>query len=100
MKPTKFKLSSLAWLLGFMILVMFVSSCAKSVSVTECLADQPLGFWKGLVHGLILPFSFIVSLFDETTAIYAINNNGGWYNFGFVLGAGIILGGSSKASCK
>jgi hypothetical protein len=28
--------------------------------------------------------------------IYETNNNGGWYNFGFILGASSSLGGGSK----
>ena len=30
--------------------------------------------------------------------MYAVNNNGGWYDFGFVLGAGILFGGGGKVS--
>jgi hypothetical protein len=30
--------------------------------------------------------------------MYGVNNNGGWYDFGFVIGAGIIFGGGSRAS--
>ena len=44
----------------------------------------------------ILPF--IGSLFFDDIAMYAINNNGGWYDFGFVLGAGILTRGSSKST--
>jgi len=28
--------------------------------------------------------------------MYAVNNNGGWYDFGFVWGAGILFGGGAK----
>jgi len=28
---------------------------------------------------------------DNSVAIYAVNNNGGWYNFGFVGGFWFIL---------
>jgi len=31
---------------------------------------------------------------------YEVHNNGGWYNFGFVLGAGILFGGGGKASSR
>ena len=62
------------------------------------------GFWKGLWHGLIVFITFIISLFNKNVNIYEIYNNGGWYNFGFVLGVMIIFGGSSgagtKASCS
>jgi hypothetical protein len=30
--------------------------------------------------------------------MYAVNNNGGWYDFGFVIGTGILFGGGSSAS--
>lgn len=53
------------------------------------LTGEPYGFWSGLWHGLILPFSFIGTLFSNNIAIYAVNNTGGWYDFGF----GLPLGG-------
>jgi hypothetical protein len=49
---------------------------------------------------MIAPFSFFGSLISDKIAMYAINNNGAWYNFGFVIGAGIIFGGGTKASNK
>jgi len=58
------------------------------------------GFIMGLWHGVIAPVSFFISLFTENIHMYEIHNNGGWYDFGFVIGAGIIFGGSSKASCR
>ena len=44
------------------------------------------GFLAGLWHGLICPVTFIVSLFNPKVRIYEQNNNGGWYDFGFVVG--------------
>lgn len=63
-------------------------------------AEHTYGFWAGLWHGMIAPFAWIGSLFYDDIAIYAINNNGGWYDFGFVLGIGGIVGGGSRASKK
>ena len=57
---------------------------------------KPAGFWAGLWHGTILPFAFLVSLFNSDVGLYETHNNGGWYNFGFVLGASSSLGGGSK----
>jgi hypothetical protein len=54
---------------------------------------EPAGFWAGVWHGSILPITFIVSLFKPEVGIYETNNNGGWYNFGFLLGAASALGG-------
>ena len=56
------------------------------------------GFWLGLWHGGISPFTFLVSLLTNDVSFYEVHNNGGWYNFGFVVGAGIFLGGGTLAS--
>jgi len=61
------------------------------------------GFWLGLWHGIIAPITFIISLFSDNVHMYDVHNNGGWYNFGFLLGASIILGGggggAGRRSC-
>jgi hypothetical protein len=49
------------------------------------------GFWLGLWHGIIVLITFTISLFDNDVNLYEIHNNGNWYNFGFVLGAGILM---------
>ncbi len=60
---------------------------------------DPPGFLKGLLHGFILLFSFIASLFTDYE-IYAFPNAGGWYNFGFLLGVMLFFGGGgAKARC-
>ncbi len=51
-------------------------------------ADGAAGFWPGLWHGLICPIAFVISLFNHGVTMYEVNNIGGWYNFGFILGAG------------
>jgi hypothetical protein len=53
---------------------------------------SPAGFWAGLWHGIIAPITFIVSLFDREVSIYETNNNGRWYEFGFMLGIGAYAG--------
>lgn len=44
-----------------------------------------------------MPITFIVSLFNPSVGIYEVNNNGGWYNFGFVVGAStsVTAGGTT-----
>jgi len=58
------------------------------------------GFWKGLWHGFIVLFSFIVSLFSDNVRIYEVHNNGGWYNFGYLLGIMMFFGGGGGGACK
>ncbi len=86
------------WLILAMALLLFVlSACnATSVDVADCASQEPAGFWLGLWHGIIAPFAFIVSLFNDSVAVYEVVNNGGWYDFGFVMGASIIFGGSGN----
>lgn len=56
------------------------------------------GFWQGLWHGLIVPITFILSLFSRNILIYEVHNNGAWYNFGYLLGVTTILGGGGRGS--
>lgn len=85
-------------LLLAIILCLTISGCADVVQIDECVTDDPYGFWGGLWHGIISPISFIGSLLDKDIALYAINNNGGWYDLGFVIGAGILFGSSGRKS--
>ena len=71
------------------ILLLFaLTGCADYVPLDQASGMPKVGFWYGLWHGIIFPFAWIVSLFDDSTAIYAVYNNGGWYDFGFFLGVG------------
>lgn len=46
------------------------------------------GFFVGFWHGIIAPLVFLVSLFTTDVRVYETNNNGRWYDFGFLLGIG------------
>lgn len=89
-----------AYFLILIVLVVLLSSCARPIDIQACTTANPYGFWGGLWHGFIAPLSFFGSLFFDDVSMYAINNNGGWYDFGFVLGAGILFGGGSRAGKK
>lgn len=88
---------SILLFLSIVALVM-VSGCAQVTPVETCVVGEPYGFFSGLWHGIIAPVSFILSLFMDNIAMYAVNNTGGWYDFGFVLGAGILFGGGGRSS--
>ncbi|MBT8221296.1 MAG: hypothetical protein KJP00_15820 [Bacteroidia bacterium] len=92
--------SRLKFFLGFILIMVLFTACAEVTPIDECVTTEPAGFLSGLWHGIIAPVSFFISLLDSDVAIYAVNNNGGWYDFGFVIGAGILFGGGCKASCK
>ncbi|MBU4269134.1 MAG: hypothetical protein KJ808_09860 [Acidobacteria bacterium] len=82
--------------LVFLAVLLFSISCApgpNKLTKTPDLEGEVAGFWLGLWHGLIAPITFIVSLFSDKVTLYEVHNSGGWYNFGFVLGAGLFLSG-------
>ncbi|MCK3685960.1 hypothetical protein [Maribellus sp. YY47] len=86
--------------LPFLIVVLFAGLLFTGCA-TQSLGNitDPPGFLKGLLHGFILLFSFIASLFTDYE-IYAFPNAGGWYNFGYLLGVMLFFGGGgAKARC-
>ena len=87
------RLSLLALILA---LIIVVASCAPGPNDSEKTpnaAGRTAGFWLGIWHGLISPVTFVISIFSKSVRLYEVHNNGGWYNFGFVLGAGLFLSG-------
>lgn len=72
-----------------------LSLCALAFLLSGCATQDPTtvvstgpGFFTGLWHGMVAPMAFIGHLFDESIAVYAVPNNGGWYAFGFLVGLG------------
>ena len=87
------------YFLTFMLIliVIILSGCTAGKNIVENSSEkyeEPAGFWLGLWHGLISPVTFLFSLFTDKIHFYEVCNNGNWYNFGFVLGAGIIFNSS------
>jgi len=79
-----------------LVLTLFATSCAPGPNALEKKPNEEgktAGFWYGLWHGLISPITFIISLFTKNVRFYEVHNNGNWYNFGFILGAGLFLSG-------
>ncbi|HEY7470370.1 MAG TPA: hypothetical protein VIC07_12670 [Acidimicrobiia bacterium] len=85
------------------ILALVLTACAAGVNEA---VDVPspegyvAGFWLGLWHGIIAPITFIISLFTDSVNVYEVHNTGNWYDFGFVLGAGILFGGGAGGAWR
>jgi len=89
------KLSAVA-VVFVVVAALLAWSCAPGPNAAEKTPNNEgkvAGFWFGVWHGLISPVTFVISLFSKTVRLYEVHNNGGWYNFGFVLGAGLFLSG-------
>ncbi|MFL6843533.1 MAG: hypothetical protein ACJ8ER_01470 [Allosphingosinicella sp.] len=75
---------------------LFLAGCAAGQSAAAVQPQAP-GFWLGLWHGFIFPVAWIVSLIKPDVAVYAVPNNGGWYDFGYFLGV-VVLGVGARQS--
>jgi hypothetical protein len=75
--------------------ILFLVSCAHQ-PISE--AYGPPGFFMGVWNGFTIFFALIGHLFDNSIRIYAFPNSGGWYDFGFFLGACIFGGGGGSAA--
>ena len=86
--------------------VALLTLAALAIALTGCAAgdprftvDSPAGFWLGLWHGAISLVTLVIGIFDDSVWMYELHNTGGWYDFGFFLGATSIWGaGSHRAS--
>ena len=89
-------------LIGLGLVLILFSGCAQAEVVDACLEGKTYGFWHGLWHGIIAPIDLVVSLFRDDVTMYAQNNNGAWYAFGFLIGSGGwgVLGGHSAKRKK
>jgi hypothetical protein len=86
-----------------LLVALVLASCAPGANELVNTKDnegEVVGFWRGIWHGFIAPFTFIISLFSKTVGVYEAHNNGGWYNFGFIIGLSIIFGGSSGGAAS
>jgi len=79
--------------------IVLLTGCANQEIVAPCLTGHTYGFLGGLLHGFIAPFDLIAMLFRDDITVYAPNNNGAWYAFGFLLGSGGwgFLGGKGSS---
>ena len=73
-----------------------LTACAAT-QAGDAVAPQAPGFLLGLWHGFIFPVAWVVSLFLGNVAVYAVPNNGGWYDFGYFLGIVVFGVGANGA---
>jgi hypothetical protein len=72
-----------------------LAACARQ-SAAAVAPDAP-GFLLGLWHGFIFPVAWALSLFMPDVAVYAVPNDGGWYDFGYFLGIVVFGVGARKS---
>lgn len=70
-------------LLSVMLTVTLLTGCMPGDGTYT--DTNPAGFFWGIWHGWIAPFSLIFGLFDENIRIYETINTGWWYDLGFYM---------------
>lgn len=88
--------TGLAMALLVLLAAVLFTSCAPGHE--RFTADAPAGFFFGVWHGCIAWISLILSVFMDNITVYEAHNTGGWYNLGFLLGAGMAMGGGSRGA--
>lgn len=73
--------------------VLVIGGCANQPSPV---AYDPPGFFSGLIHGFLILFSLIGSIFMDIR-IYAFPNSGFFYDLGYLIGAAMFLGGAGAS---
>jgi hypothetical protein len=77
-------------------LALALAACAATQVPATTEPGSP-GFLLGVWHGFIFPIAFIISLFTDSVAVYAVPNNGGWYDFGYFVGI-VFIGVGARRS--
>ena len=83
------------------LLILGITGCTAGPNEMVNSSDEEgkiAGFWQGTWHGFISPFTFLISLFSDAVHVYEVHNNGGWYNFGFLMGASMMFGGGQAGA--
>lgn len=70
---------------------MLLAACARQSAAGVSHAPDTPGFLLGVWHGFIFPVAWVLSLFMPEVAVYAVPNDGGWYDFGYFVGI-VFLG--------
>ena len=78
-----------------LLLIVLLAACAATQQA-DAVAPTAPGFLLGLWHGFIFPVAWVISLFTKEVAVYAVPNNGGWYDFGYFLGIVVFGVGARK----
>ena len=68
--------------------IVLLTGCTSKGIITPSLTGHTYGFVGGLIHGFFAPFNLIAMLFRDGITLFAQNNNGAWYAFGFLAGSG------------
>jgi hypothetical protein len=79
-----------------LIAALALAACVATETPNAVNPAAP-GFLLGVWHGFAFPVTFILSLFVDDISIYAVPNNGHFYDFGYFVGI-VFLGVGARSS--
>lgn len=89
------------------VLLLSIMALLIILTLTGCVpgdgthtSSKPAGFFWGIWHGWIAPFSLIIGLFRDNVRVYEVMNTGWWYDFGFYIAIISGFGGLSLSRRK
>ena len=85
-------------ILGLVVIAITAVSCVPGGGSYNPL--KPAGFFSGIWHGWIAPFSLILGIFNSSISLYETYNTGWWYDFGFYMAVISGFGGLQLARKK
>jgi hypothetical protein len=77
--------------------LLLLAACAKQ-TLPGAVEPAAPGFLLGLWQGFIFPVAWFLSLVMPDVAVYAVPNNGGWYDFGYFLGICVFGVGANRGT--
>lgn len=80
-------------LFSLLMLMLLLTGCMPGDGTHA--TDDPAGFFWGVWHGWIAPFSLIFGWFDQNIRVYEGINTGWWYDLGFYMAIISGFGGLS-----
>lgn len=93
---------SLLFIMLALVLILMAGCTAGPNGLVDTPDDEGTvaGFWLGLWHGAIHPVTFVISFFSDDVSVYAVHNNGNWYNLGFLFAISAVWGSGGIAGSK
>jgi hypothetical protein len=82
---------------AFLIVILAAVVAESCATQPRSVAYSAPGFFSGVLHGFLIYFSFVGSFFTNVR-IYAFPNAGRWYDFGYLIGATMFLGGGGASA--
>lgn len=86
MKSHTFFVLAVIAVFGFVFVVPQEASAFAWAGQTA--TSESTGFFSGIWHGLLAPYSLVARWFITDVVMYAIPNNGWFYDLGFLIGSG------------